>query len=180
MIAQNIPGAPYGDPNDNWKIAEGDFYRFADEAFDLWHEGQEPKSNMGSCDTCELTARQPEGHVVAWKDRKFLRREDQRKVHPDVAAEAERLDAIERPSKEDVSRMEFSPSPLACFRAGFSEGVSREKQRANADWGRNLEKYADARDGWVVMGLKRTVQSKGADYAREMLESVLAELEAEA
>ncbi len=177
---QFIPGVPCGDPSGNWQIDRDDFYKFIDEAFDKWHDAQFARSTMGSALPYELTALQPEGRVVAWRaGANDTHREWQRKVHPAVAEEAERLEAIKHPPKEECER-QFSPSPLACYRAGFSEGLNREKRRANDDWGHNLQKYPDGRDGWAFMALKRTIQANGIEFAHELLDKAVASLEAQA
>ena len=93
MTEQFIPGFPYGDPGDNWQIASDDFYQFVDEAFDSWYDSQRPKSNFGSAMPYDLTALEPESRAVQWRDDRTLskHREWSRKVHPEVAAETERV-----------------------------------------------------------------------------------------
>jgi hypothetical protein len=141
-----------------------DFYKPVDEAFDVWYDTQRARSNMGSCCPWELTAIDPPHRRVEQTRIDPVSREELRPVHPEVAAETERLQRMKRPNKDDVSSP-FSPSKLACYRAGFSEGVGREKSVNNQLWVSSEHST-----------LKRAVRREGADYARRLLDQVIAEL----
>jgi len=168
-----VPFYPVGDPDNDWRIDEDDFYRFVDAAFDEWYDSASADSHLGARMPYELTAREPEARPVSWPDDRTSlgRREWRRLVHPEVAAEAERLDQMHRPSKEDVEDVLFSPSPLACYRQGFSTGAVREKARANEEWKERLDRDKDG--GWAVGCLHRAIRARGANYTRALLERAI-------